>query len=232
MKNLKDFYRNQYALEFLFRKKKRAISGLQSFTNLKEILNLNKIQSVADFGAGNGCMLSHMVNFKNLNKIHAFEISTSGINSIKKNLGRQVVCYNLSYIPRRTYKYDLIICTHVLEHIYKYKKTLANLLKNSVYLFIEIPLEKKIRGNKKHPSIKETGHVNFFGPRDLNNVLEHGKSKIIFEKIVCNSISYEKCLHGTFLGTCRYIIKRICLMFFGSFACDFFVYNKIYLLKC
>ena len=226
---LQQIYKDQYFPKNKFRLIKRNISGGQTYQNIKQFIDLKKIKTIADFGAGNGNVLFHFLKYKNLVKIDAFEISYSGLKKIRQVLGKRGSAFMCKKMPAQGQQYDLVICTHVLEHIKNYKTLLKNLVSNGKKVFIEIPLEESCSKKKRKELSNAIGHINFFGPHDLNTLAKKINVKILNEKIIQNSLKYERLLKGEFIGTITFIIKKITLFLFGKISCRFFVYNKVYL---
>lgn len=134
--------------------------------NLLRYLNKNidfaKVNRILDYGGGDGRLM------------HAFSKS-----------GKQcyLVDYNKNCVRGVTKlsdtindldpgeKFDLIICSHVLEHVaqpVRILKLIASHLNEEGQIFIEVPLEVW-----KRPPLHEepVTHINFFTPNSLNNLM-------------------------------------------------------------
>ncbi|MEM2001633.1 MAG: class I SAM-dependent methyltransferase [Candidatus Methanomethylicaceae archaeon] len=133
----------------------------QLFNQVSKALR-NKPGSVLDFGGGDGRMLTvfaergwdcSVIDFTPVvfPKVRWLGSSLSAIDASKK--------------------FDLIICSHVLEHLFDPLETLRELaqhLQAGSLLYVEVPLEVW----KGPPKLAEpVTHVNFFTPGSLQNLL-------------------------------------------------------------
>ena len=91
--------------------------------------------------------------------------------------------YDITKLPFKKEKFDLIICFHVLEHIPNDNKAIQNLnkvLKNNGDLLIQVPLKKGntdedlsiIDPEQREKRFGQKDHVRVYGKRDLKIKLE------------------------------------------------------------
>ncbi|MDD5020753.1 MAG: methyltransferase domain-containing protein [Endomicrobiaceae bacterium] len=103
------------------------------FDIFKNNIDISKIRSVLDFGGDRGQFIPDQLT--NINK-YVYEISdVNTVNGVKK-ISKEAELLK--------YKYDLIMCCHVLEHVsypMEIINKLINLMKKGNYLYIEVPYE-------------------------------------------------------------------------------------------
>ena len=159
--------------------------------------------------------LTKYVDFKKTNKILDYGGADGSLMYAFLNINQQcyVVDYNENPIPNVTRlgatiteispneKFDLIVCSHVLEHIAQPLKTLKLLerhLDRDGKIFIEVPME--VWRKAPLPSEPVT-HINFFTPNSLYNLLVLGG--LIVQKCELVACSYEEYEFHGIRAVCR-----------------------------
>jgi len=141
----------------------------------------NEEISILDFGAGWGFWLNHLKNY-NFN-VHAYEISESRINFIKKNQINVI-----SSIENSANKFDFIYSEETFEHISNPRETLVNLskmLKNEGFILIKFPSNFlfKFKLNKKYKPNTDCAHplehINLFKNKSFDKMTKDSNLKII-----------------------------------------------------
>jgi hypothetical protein len=121
-------------------------------------------------------------------------------------------CKKLNYSELKDNDYNIIVCSHVLEHV-SYPQNLLNDIKNfmsdDTILYIEIPCEKLVFNNpdsfelyndKKHWH----EHINFFTYLSLHKLFESCGLSIVKENIINNEESLN-CVNfsNIFMFACK-----------------------------
>ncbi len=148
--------------------------------HLKEVENFilkytNKFNIILDWGGGNG----RNSPFKNKQNTEIFIYDVSKVNTMK---GTNKISFEKIF----TKKFDLIICSHVLEHVSYPRKLLKNIYKvmnKNTFLYLEMPFEKimnikdsnELLNNKKHWH----EHINFFSKASIEGMLIKSNLKLI-----------------------------------------------------
>ncbi|CEG11024.1 hypothetical protein MSIBF_A10009 [groundwater metagenome] len=187
----KEIYENLYSrkLGFWF-----AFGVQQKKKTIKYILKKLKIplknKKVLDIGFGSGDML---FIFDNSCELYGIEISENAVErcSIKaKKLGYKhdfrVVDLSIK-LPLWKEKFDVIICSHVLEHIPNDKdiiKWIAEHLSNSGIAIIAVPInEKKISQEEDN---ENELHYREYTPMEFNNKLNNQNLEVIIDESIAN----------------------------------------------
>lgn len=138
----------------------RAISLFQS---LKHLIDDRKNSRILDFGGNDGRLMSQF-----LHDGHRCELCDYSNVVIP---GVQKIAETEKEIPGDRV-YDLIICSHVVEHLADPKPTLQKLaqhLTDAGRIYVEVPME--IWGEAPLPDEPVT-HVNYFTPGSMNALLQ------------------------------------------------------------
>jgi len=177
---------------------------------------------VADYGSGTGELVDELssliakhplsVNFL----FSQYDISESASNKAKSTEIFPIDSY-FNDAP-----FDVTMCCHVLEHVSDPRLLIFNLLNNSKFLILEIPLELTIFSSISQIK-NETGHINFYNPFLIRSLMHASNMLIISEEIYLPSLAVHRA-SGDKLGL-RYLIKKIALAAMGENATLFFSYH-------
>ncbi|MFC2064943.1 class I SAM-dependent methyltransferase [Chloroflexota bacterium] len=132
------------------------------FRFLEKKIDLGRVFRILDFGGGDGRLMRafekrgkqcYLVDFSPSFDRHIIKLSNT-INDLDQEE-----------------KFDLLICSHVMEHVSQPLQTLKRLvshLNEEGWIFIEVPLEIW-----KHPpsQTEPVTHINFFTPNSLYNLM-------------------------------------------------------------
>ncbi len=132
------------------------------FRYLNKNIDLLKVNKIMDYGGGDGSL---MYDFNKIGK-QCFLVDYS-----KKCVQGVTKLSDTVHELNPNEKFDLIICSHVMEHIaqpLQILKKLTTHLSEGGYVFIEVPL-----GVWKLPPLppEPVTHINFFTPNNLHNLL-------------------------------------------------------------
>lgn len=153
---------------------------------------INKNSYIYDIGCAKGGLIQHFNSLGYMNTA-GIEINKELVN-IAKSLGLNVQEGNATDIPLSNNEADVLIFSHVFEHLLEFEKTVTSIcrvLKNEGLLFVEVPNANEYF---KYPvfdffwlGIRE--HINHFSKNTLNGIL----AKYGFEMIEAleTNISYD-----------------------------------------
>jgi ubiquinone/menaquinone biosynthesis C-methylase UbiE len=130
--------------------------------------------TVLEVGAGDGSILKILAEQNFAPGYDAVEISDSGVDLIKKagikNL-RSVQEFDGYKLPFADDSFDLIILSHVLEHV-EHERLLLRELKRVAKMFvIEVPLDYKVGVDARIKHFLAYGHINMYSPTALRYLL-------------------------------------------------------------
>lgn len=132
---------------------------------LSTLINFNEIENILDFGSGSGD-IGYLLSkkFKHL-KLHAID-SDNSTKEILKNRNYKIY-ENFNEVD---IKFDLIISTHVIEHLTNLDifENFKNILKKNHYIFIEVP--NNLFEVNFHQRIFDAPHLIFFSKKSLYSI--------------------------------------------------------------
>jgi ubiquinone/menaquinone biosynthesis C-methylase UbiE len=129
---------------------------------------------VLEVGAGDGSILKLLAERNFAPELHAVELSASGVERIKeRNIPaiKSVQEFDGYHLPFEDNSMDLIILTHVLEHVEHERLLLRELKRVAKMLVIEIPRDYKPGVDARIKHFLAYGHINVYTPTSLRYLL-------------------------------------------------------------
>lgn len=145
---------------------------------LKKHLDLSKLQDSIDYGCGYGALVD-LLKKEGL-PIKGLEYDDKCIAHCKaNNIPIEKISAEADLLKYK--KTDLVLMSHVLEHIRDLRTFLPIIKKQTKYLFIEVPHYDLTIPNQW---VRQLGHINFFNKKSLN---------ALFENFDCEVIDITRC---------------------------------------
>lgn len=176
-----------------------------------------------DVGAGRGAVANQLLARGAVSELHAIEVSRSGLDMLGKidhPLIKSVQWFDGYDIPYADDEFNTAICMHVLEHVEHERKFLREVARVAKTLYIEIPLEGGVRGTVN----RTYGHINYYTPMLVRNLMETSGLRIVGSKVFASSAGYEKHLYGPGKGAVRSLVRTTALSLLGDAAAEFMTY--------
>ncbi len=201
-KNLKKAYSDQYSADTA---EWRRLGAKQKFQNIIDITAGFTFEKILEVGAGDGSILELISQNNFCKELSAMEISESGIKQIenkKINNLKSIQLFDGYNLPFDDSSFDLVILTHVLEHVEHERILLREIHRVAKMVLIEVPKDYRYGAHRKYKHFLSYGHINLYTPTSLFFLLLTEKFKII------NSLTrvYQK---DTFLFGKKSIFKSL-----------------------
>ena len=138
---------------------------------IKHLCNDIDANRIMEIGAGDGSILESLDNHGFGLNYYALEISESGINEIKKkkiSKLKEVKRFDGIKSNYRDNEFDLVILSHVIEHVENPRLLISEAKRIGKKLFFEVPCEDNFRLSYDYRPDK-TGHINFYNPKTLDD---------------------------------------------------------------
>lgn len=178
----------------------RLLGAIDKANNVVQICTRNNIKPkrLLEVGAGDGAILKNLGQQNFCPEMHALEISSSGVDVIQRqNITNLTSCqiFDGYSIPFPDQHFDIVILSHVLEHVEYERLLLREIRRVATRVVIEVPLER----GKSLPECSKSllpsyGHINVYTP-DLFRFLLHTEQFIIDDHIFAqysfDTISYN-----------------------------------------
>lgn len=132
-------------------------------------------KKILEVGAGDGSILKFLSDQNFAPEYHAVEISESGVAHIlSRNISNllSVQIFDGYHLPFDDNAFDLIILSHVLEHVEHERLLLREIKRVANHVVIEIPLDYKAGVDKRIKHFLAYGHINVYTPTSLRYLLQ------------------------------------------------------------
>ncbi|MFB9842164.1 class I SAM-dependent methyltransferase [Mucilaginibacter ginsenosidivorans] len=153
----------------------RMLGAKYKAQHIVDVCKGHTFNKVLEVGAGDGSILKLLAEQDFAREYDAVEISESGVEHIKaRNIPglRSVQVFDGYHLPFGDESFDLIILSHVLEHVEHERLLLRELKRVAKYCVIEVPRDYKADVDKKIKHFLAYGHINVYTPTSLRYLLK------------------------------------------------------------
>ncbi len=182
-----DAYQRSYALDAAVRE--RAPTCVKLWSSCRQ----SKPRRVLDFGCGNGALTSVLHSQGFAESILGVDISKKGIAAAQEHEAPGLSFQHLTSLRDLAGlgQFDLVVASHVLEHVPNVDELLDLFLSIAPMFIIEVPLERNLnlyfrkwfRGID--PRANDVGHVHFWNRAGVRSLLNRKNITILSEKCYC-----------------------------------------------
>jgi ubiquinone/menaquinone biosynthesis C-methylase UbiE len=198
----------------------REIGAQQKARNILELTKSYTFHKVLEVGAGDGSILQVLSQHNFAKELYAVEISSSALQHIRqRNLPhlKQALLFDGYTLPFEDQAFDLVILSHVLEHVEFERKLLRELQRVAKYQVLEVPKDYRFGVDKKIAHFLSYGHINVYTPSSFRFLLKSEGFTILKQKIAIYSHkTYQYMIAGPqpgafkrFKANCIYYIKKM-----------------------
>lgn len=160
----------------------RLMSAKAKAAHIFEVCKNLKPKKVLEVGAGDGSIL-HFLNEAHFGEeLYAVEIAESGVDQIRnRNLERLVDVQQFDgyTLPFPDKSFDLIVLSHVLEHVEHERILLRELKRVANYIVIEVPKDYRYGVDHRMAHFLNYGHINMYTPTLLRFLLKSESLEVV-----------------------------------------------------
>ena len=202
-------YQEQYAFYVAVQDRLPAIKNVWS--------GLENPDKVLDFGCGNG-VLTYLLKCNGFGKnILGVDVSIKGINNAQKFFSKNGLSFKSldDFWLVKNKKFDVIVSSHVFEHINYPEKTLKKIKNFADWIIIEVPLENAFWPNlisivkRKPRKNNPLGHVNFWSKNSFQDFLVSNNF------LVVKDLQYASAPFSKYNHWIKCLFQRLILKIFG-----------------
>ncbi|MEJ0037596.1 MAG: class I SAM-dependent methyltransferase [Gammaproteobacteria bacterium] len=170
--SLKSAYDEQYSDEMT---PWRELCASAKARNIMAVSAGHRFERVLECGAGEGSILKFLDEAGFCRDLYAIDISDSGIAGIRKRQLphlREVKKFDGYRIPYADDAFDMVYCSHVLEHVEHPRVLLRELARVSRYQVFEVPLDYSPTVDDQWKHYHSYGHISVFTPGTFRFLLK------------------------------------------------------------
>jgi ubiquinone/menaquinone biosynthesis C-methylase UbiE len=218
----------------------RQLGAKYKAENIKTVCEGRSFDRVLECGAGDGSILSILSSEGFASELYAIEISSSAIERMKSRdikLLKEVKEFDGYHIPYPDNFFDMVYCSHVIEHVEHPRLLLREIRRVSKFQVFEIPLDYSIDVDAKFKLFLSYGHINIFTPSTFKFLIKSEGFEVLKDKRAATSqevIEYNTFINmkvpATFINKLkiklvpvRRLIKRLRI---GGWRMNEFGYNS------
>lgn len=180
--NLKESYSAQYERPIVEWRNKAAKYKAQNIIQLAKNI---RFDSVLEVGCGEGSILKWLSDWSFSDNLNGIEISESGIEltrSKRINNLKSLLLFDGYKIPYEDNAFDLVICSHVMEHVEHERLLLREIRRVSKYQIFEVPIDFSLYVDRKVAHFLSYGHINIYTPALFRFLLKSENLQILNDK--------------------------------------------------
>jgi ubiquinone/menaquinone biosynthesis C-methylase UbiE len=152
----------------------RMLGAKYKAQHIIDVCKGHNFKKVLEVGAGDGSILKLLADQSFAPEYQAVEISESGVEHIRsrniKDLS-SVQIFDGYHLPFPDNSFDLIILSHVLEHVEHERLLLREIKRVARYCVIEVPRDYKAGVDSRIKHFLAYGHINVYTPTLLRYLL-------------------------------------------------------------
>ncbi len=160
----------------------RMLGAKYKAQHIVDVCKGHNFKKVLEVGAGDGSILKFLADQNFAPEYHAVEISESGVAHIlSRNINDllSVQLFDGYKLPFEDNSFDLIILSHVLEHVEHERMLLREIKRVANHCIIEVPLDYRPGVDQRIKHFLAYGHINVYTPTSLRYLLRTEGFEII-----------------------------------------------------
>ncbi len=188
----------------------------------------SRAPSIADIGCGDGAVIQQLFLHGFGANAVGYEVSPSGVECARQRsykMPAQFEVFDGGKIPVADKAFDLVILSHVIEHVEDPRGLLYEAKRIARYVFVEVPLDLNVR--TPHNFLwTDLGHINLYNPLLIRHLVQSTGMQVVQQRQVCPDHALAT-FHGSRISSnCKWAIKRGLLAFLPSTATRLFTYHS------
>ncbi|NIJ54990.1 class I SAM-dependent methyltransferase [Dyadobacter arcticus] len=218
--NVKESYSTQYDQNLV---EWRNTGAKYKALNIVALSKNISFKNVLEVGAGEGSILQWLSKWDFCSDMNCVEISESGIQLIKekniKNLN-DILLFDGYKIPYPDNHFDLVFCSHVMEHVEHERILLREIKRVSKYHIFEVPIDFSFYVDKKLKHFLSYGHINIYTPALFRFLLQSENYQV--QKDICHLYHdevikplFKNNASGLYITKLKHAILRLFPYFLG-----------------
>lgn len=210
----------------------RTLSAAGKVENIVRLCRDIPHRTVLEVGAGEGAVLQRLAELGFGEQLYALEISASALAAIESRRIPTLVeahVFDGYRVPYADRQFDLVILSHVLEHVEHPRQLLYELARVADYVFIEVPLEDTLRLPLNYVPTS-VGHINLYSARTVRHLAQTCGLEVVNQVVTNLSLDVHTYVWGQ-RGRLRYLVREAALRLAPGFAPRLWTYHSALLCR-
>ncbi|MCU0430271.1 MAG: class I SAM-dependent methyltransferase [Cytophagaceae bacterium] len=187
----------------------RSLAAKHKANNIVQLASSIKPIKVLEVGCGEGSILKWLSDWNFSTELYGIDISESGIEIVKsKKIThlKDVVHFDGYHIPFDDNYFDLIICSHVMEHVEHERSLLREIQRVAQHQIFEVPIDFSFYVDRKFNHFLGYGHINIYTPALFRFLLKTENFNILKDINYIYDDEVLKCIYKNKSG---YLLQKI-----------------------
>lgn len=204
----------------------RCLGARDKCSNVVNLCAELEHNSILEIGCGEGAILERLSALGFGGRFAGLEISQSAVACAaqKKIPNCEVRLFDGYESPFSSGEFDLVILSHVLEHVEHPRQLIQEASRVAKHVFIEVPLEDTWRLSDDFV-FDRVGHINFYSRKTIRRLVQSCGMEITGARTTHASLPSYLFRKGKFLGTLTCWLKQAGLRIFPAVATASLVYH-------
>ncbi len=204
----------------------RRLCAMDKASNILSLCCSVPHNKILDIGSGEGSILRILSELSFGEALYSLEIAPTAVKAITDGkIPSLVECrlFDGYTIPYARDSFDLVILSHVLEHVEYPRKLLYEAGRVSRAVFIEVPLEDTFRLSPDYvPS--SVGHINFYSRKTIRRLVQTS-AFVVIRQVSTNHSKAVYVFAGGAKGIVKHTAKDLLLRISEPLATRIFTYH-------
>ena len=180
-----------------------------------------------EIGCGEGSVLSLLRDADW--EVMGVELSLSGATAARSR-GLHVETYDGGRIPIADNSFDLVVLSHVVEHLENPRLVLREAARIAPWILVEVPLLYRWRTPRDFVW-DDVGHINLYDTKLIRQLLQSIEMHVAWEKVTNVHREVVQYRSGRAKGLAIWAVREAALRLAPSVACRLFVYHDTLLCR-
>jgi SAM-dependent methyltransferase len=205
----------------------RRVCAIDKARNLKTLLGARPVASVLEVGCGTGAVLAAVARAGVGTRHVGVDMADPTVHLDDEARTLDIQPYDGARLPFADASFDLVYCSHVIEHVPDPRGLLAEIRRvaRSV-IYLEVPCELHVRATRD--SLQRTldiGHINAYTPESFSLLVQTSQLELLDSQLFDHSVEVHAFGGSRLKGQVKKAIRSTLLAFSPQWAGRTFTYH-------